>query len=64
MRYAAGRLWEEVAYLAYYLHWSLEEILDLPHPVRDLMIGEVGKIHNQLSGETGADVDQPRPWAG
>jgi hypothetical protein len=46
--YAAGRLWEETAYLAYYLHWSLDEILDLEHPVRARMIKEVGKIHEQL----------------
>ena len=46
--YAVGRLWEETAYLAYYLHWSLAEILDLEHPVRTRMIEEVGKINEQL----------------
>lgn len=46
--YAAGRLWEETAYLAYYLHWSLNDILDLEHPARARMIEEVGKIHEQL----------------
>ena len=50
--YAAGRLWEETAYLAYYLHWSLDEILDLEHPVRARMIAEVGKIHEQLRSAT------------
>jgi len=30
----ADRLWEEAVYLAYYLHWPLEQILDLEHPVR------------------------------
>ncbi len=49
MRYAVGRLWEETAYLAYYLHWSLDEILDLEHPVRNRVIEEVGEIHAQLS---------------
>ncbi len=34
MTYAANRLYEEVAYVAYYFHWSLEEILELEHPVR------------------------------
>jgi hypothetical protein len=29
--YATDRLYEEVAYVAYYLHWSREEILDLDH---------------------------------
>lgn len=64
MRYAAGRVWEEVAYLAYYLHWSLDDILDLPHPVRSLVIGEVGKIHDQLAAESSADHDQPSLFAG
>jgi hypothetical protein len=49
--YAAERIWEEVAYVAYYLHWPLDQILDLEHPVRERVIGEVGKIHRQLSGE-------------
>ena len=48
MRYAASRLWEETAYLASYLHWSLDEILDLEHPVRIRVIEEVSKIHAQL----------------
>jgi hypothetical protein len=51
VRYAASRLWEETAYLAYYLHWPLNDILDLQHPVRAQMIEEVGKIHDQLGNE-------------
>jgi hypothetical protein len=51
LMYAAGRLWEETAYLAYYLHWPLGEILDLEHPVRTQMIEEVGKINEQLQFE-------------
>jgi hypothetical protein len=43
-------------YLAYYLHWSLEDILSLEHPVRTRMIEEVGKIHDRLAEESG---DQP-----
>lgn len=49
MTYTAGRLWEEVVYVAYYLHWSLAEILDLPHSARTQVIEEVGKIHSQVS---------------
>ena len=33
MTYATNRLYEEVAYVAYYFHWSLDEILELEHPV-------------------------------
>jgi hypothetical protein len=45
---AVSRLWEETAYLAYYLHWSLDDILGLEHPVRIRLIDEIGKIHAQL----------------
>jgi len=37
-------------YLAYYLHWPLEEILGLAHSARARVIGEVGKINARLSG--------------
>lgn len=49
LTYAADRIWEEVAYLAYYLHWSLDAILDLAHPLRVRMIEEVGRIHTAMS---------------
>ncbi|WP_331731157.1 DUF6760 family protein [Kitasatospora sp. NBC_00070] len=49
MTYAADRLWEETAYLAYYLHWPLDTILDLEHPVRERVIEEVGHIHTRLA---------------
>jgi hypothetical protein len=49
--YAADRVWEEVAYVAYYLHWDLDKILDLEHPVRTRVITEVGKIHSRAGEE-------------
>jgi hypothetical protein len=45
--YATDRVWEEVAYVAYYLHWDLDKILDLEHPVRTRVITEIGKIHSR-----------------
>ncbi len=36
-------------YLAYYLHWSLDEILGLTHSARARVIGEVGRINAQLA---------------
>ena len=47
MTYAADRLFEEVAYVAYYLHWDLEAILDLEHPLRHRFIEEIGSINLQ-----------------
>jgi len=46
--YAPDRLFEEVAYVAYYLHWPFHEILDLEHPVRERLIDEIGKINALL----------------
>ena len=47
--YVPDRLFEEVAYVAYYLHWPLDQILDLEHPLRSRLIDEVGKINVALS---------------
>jgi hypothetical protein len=49
--YATDRMWEEVAYVAYYLHWDLEKILDLSHSVRERVITEVGKIHTAFGSD-------------
>ncbi|HEX3707937.1 MAG TPA: DUF6760 family protein [Mycobacteriales bacterium] len=54
MTYDADRLWEEAAYVAYYLHWPLSAILGLEHPTRQRVIGEIGKINTQLA--EGAEV--------
>ncbi|HKN95635.1 MAG TPA: hypothetical protein VJX10_00855 [Pseudonocardiaceae bacterium] len=37
-------------YLAYYLHWSLGEILDLPHQIRAQVIEQVGTINVRVNG--------------
>ena len=49
MTYAADRLYEEVAYVAFHFHWSLGEILDLEHPMRNRFVDEIGRINRQLS---------------
>jgi len=47
--YAPDRLFEEVAYVAYYLHWPMDQILDMEHPFRTRMIDEIGRINEQLN---------------
>jgi hypothetical protein len=47
--YATDRLFEEVAYVGYYLHWPLDSILDMEHPLRQRFVEEVGRINRQLS---------------
>lgn len=49
MTYASDRLFEEIAYVAYHLHWSFEEILDMEHPVRQRFVEEVASINKRLA---------------
>ncbi len=49
MTYATDRLYEEVAYVAYHFHWSLDEILELEHPLRQRFVAEIGSINQRLS---------------
>ncbi len=51
MTHPADRLYEETAYVAYHFHWSLDEILDLEHPVRHRFVKEIGRINRRLSKE-------------
>ncbi|HKT00635.1 MAG TPA: DUF6760 family protein [Rugosimonospora sp.] len=48
MTYATEALHEEVAYVAFHFHWSLEEILDLEHPDRRRYVAEIAKINTRL----------------
>ncbi len=49
--YASDRMFEEIAYVAYHLHWSLDEILDLEHPLRQRFVEEIGRINRRLAEE-------------
>ena len=49
MTVSADRLYEEAAYVAYHFHWSLDDILDLEHPVRRRFVEEIGRINRRLS---------------
>jgi hypothetical protein len=49
--YATDRMFEEIAYVAYHLHWPLDEILDLEHPLRQRFVEEIGRINRRLAEE-------------
>jgi hypothetical protein len=51
VRYATERLLEEVAYLAYHFHWSLDEILDLEHGDRQRFVEQISSINQRLNEE-------------
>jgi hypothetical protein len=42
-------LTEEVAFLAYYLHWPYEEIVNLDHRERQRWVAEVSRINKQIN---------------
>ena len=47
MTYGADLLHEEVSYLAYHLHWSFDDLLDLEHDDRTTW---------QLQGRSGTNL--------
>jgi hypothetical protein len=42
-------LHEEVAYIAYYFHWPLEQILELEHEERREWVRRIADINKKLS---------------
>lgn len=48
MTYGAGKLLEEVSYVAYHFHWPLADILDLEHADRRRFVDEIGRINSRL----------------
>jgi len=49
--YAADRIYEEVAYVAYHFHWPLDDILDLEHQQRLRFVTEIAHINTRLTEE-------------
>ena len=45
------RLWEEISYIAYHFHWSLDEILDLENAQRRVFIENIANINKRMSGD-------------
>ncbi|HVM10569.1 MAG TPA: DUF6760 family protein [Acidimicrobiales bacterium] len=49
MTYAASQLHEEIAYVAFHFHWSLNELLDLEHMRRRAFVHEIANLNNRLN---------------
>ncbi len=52
MGYPSERLFEEVAYLAYYFHWPSDQILNMEHRDRQGWVAEAARINRRLNDET------------
>ncbi|MEV5238408.1 DUF6760 family protein [Streptomyces cinnamoneus] len=53
MTHPAGRLREEVAYIAYHFHWAYADLLALPHGERRAWVREIARINTTLTGNGG-----------
>ena len=47
MRYRLNDVWDEVTYIGYHLHWSLDQILDLEHRDRSGLIRRVARLNER-----------------
>lgn len=47
MTYGADLLYEEVSYIAYHLHWPLEDLLDLEHADRRRYLQLIQRLNAQ-----------------
>lgn len=52
--YPLNRLYEEVAYVSYHLHWSYEQVMQLEHLERRQWVAEIAKINRRIN--EGADA--------
>ena len=55
MAYPVAQVREEVAYLSYHFHWTLTEILELPHSERVAWVGQLTKINETILAEEEAE---------
>lgn len=51
--YPLEKLTGEVAYLAYHLHWPLDQILEMEHQERHTWIKEVSEINKKINEASG-----------
>jgi len=47
IRYETSDVWRELTYLAYHLHWDLEDLLDLDHRDRGTIIDNVASLNER-----------------
>ena len=49
--YPAEKLYEEMAFIAYYLHWSRDEVMSISHLERIRWCNEISGINRRLNDE-------------
>ena len=54
------RLYEEVAYIAYYFHWSVDQVFEMEHVDRRRWVNEIAKMNKRINDEI--DGGGPELW--
>ena len=49
--YPADKIYEEAAFVAYYVHWGRDEVLSLTHRERLRWCKEISEINRKISRE-------------
>ena len=49
MSYPLERIYQEVAYVAYHFHWSVEDILAMEHRERQIWVREISEINREIN---------------
>ncbi|MFN8524436.1 MAG: DUF6760 family protein [Chloroflexota bacterium] len=52
IRYPVQQLYQELAFIAFHLHWDLATLLELDHAERRRWVAEVSAINERLSAQT------------
>jgi len=55
LSYPPEQLFQEVAYLAYYFHWSHSEMMDMTHTERLRWVTELARINRTLNEPSDSD---------
>ena len=55
--YPLENIYEEVAFLGYYLHWDRDAIMSMPHAERRIWCEEVSKINRKIV-EDSSDIQR------
>lgn len=51
MQYPVERLYEEMGFIAYYFHWSHEELMRMEHKERQRWCDEITRINRRLNDD-------------
>ena len=47
--YPREQLFQEIAYIAYHFHWSMDAILDMEHEERHTWLKEIARINREIN---------------